>query len=127
MIGVAANPWVLVAAGLVLAASHGAVAWKSYSLGQDSVYAEKYKLEEVERRVTEAATAASAKEISKIEVKHVTIRQRLDREIIKEPVYTDCRHSPDGMRAVNDALRPPGATEPPRDGRVPGPDGADRR
>lgn len=61
------------------------------------------------REVAEASQAAAAVEIGKIEAKNVTQRQVLQREIVERPVYRDCRHSPDGLRAVNNALVPSSA------------------
>lgn len=50
---------------------------------------------------TERAIAAG---LARIEVRHTTIRQTLEREIHEKTVYRDCRHSADGLRAVNAAL-----------------------
>jgi hypothetical protein len=77
--------------------------------------------ERVARLAGEAAQTAAAKAISEIEVKNVTQRQVIQREIVEKPVYRDCRHSPDGLRAVNDALAVPGS---PSAGGVPGADSA---
>lgn len=58
-------------------------------------------------RVTQAVAAAqtkTAEDISKMEVKHVTVQRRIERTTREVPVYRDCRHSADGLRALNDAL-----------------------
>ena len=61
-----------------------------------------------ENAVVEKAIAASqegaAKEIAKLEIKHVTLQQKIERETREVPVYRDCRHSPDGLQSLNDAL-----------------------
>lgn len=62
----------------------------------------------------------AAEAIAKIEVKHVTIRERLDTEIREVPTYVDCRHSPDGLRLVNEALT--NGKESPNDRVLPEPD-----
>lgn len=55
---------------------------------------------EVQQRVDDAIAAG----IAKLEVKNVTIRQTLQREIKEVPVYRDCKHSPTGLQSINDAL-----------------------
>jgi hypothetical protein len=42
--------------------------------------------------------------ISKIEGKHVQIRQELQRTVREVPVYRDCRHDPAGLQRLNAAL-----------------------
>lgn len=51
-----------------------------------------------------ASQAGAAAAIAKLEIKHVTLQQRIERETREVPVYRDCRHSPDGLRSLNDAL-----------------------
>ena len=102
-----ANPYVLLAILVALAASHGAVGYKAYRMGQDNVIAETSKLVDVEVRTRDAALAAAGEAISKIEVRNVTIRQKAETVTREVPVYRDCRHDPDGMRLVNQALADP--------------------
>ena len=54
------------------------------------------ELEAIQRSVSEA--------VAKVRVINKTLIQTTEREIVKEPVYVDCRHSPDGLRLVNSAL-----------------------
>ena len=54
------------------------------------------ELEAIQRSVSEA--------VAKVRVINKTLFQTTEREIVKEPVYVDCRHSPDGLRLVNSAL-----------------------
>lgn len=60
-----------------------------------------------------AALSAVAEELAKLEVKHVTIRQEVQREVIEKPVYRDCKHDSDGLRLINEAItgRPAGKVE----------------
>lgn len=118
-----ANPWVLLAVALTLVATHGAVGWKSYHVGQDALIAQQKREDDIERRTRQAAMEGAADAISKIEVKHVTIRQRAETVIRKEPVYTNCSNSPDGLRLINQALTP--GAQPPGEGVVPGSGSAD--
>jgi hypothetical protein len=77
------------------------------------------KVQEIIDSTRVAAIEAAAQEIAKIEVKHVTIRQNLQKEIVKEPVYLECKHTPDGLRYLNQALT--NSKEPAASGVVPGP------
>lgn len=50
------------------------------------------------------AQRAAAEAIAKLEVKHVTYKQQIEREVREVPVYRDCRNTPGGMLAINAAL-----------------------
>lgn len=52
---------------------------------------------------TLALNAAAAK-VAEIDVKTTTIRQKTEVITREVPVYGSCRHSPDGLRNVNEAL-----------------------
>lgn len=58
----------------------------------------------VAERAIAAAQEGAAKEIAKLEIKHVTLQQRIERETREIPVYRDCRHSADGLQQLNAAL-----------------------
>lgn len=118
-----ANPYVLIAAGLLLAASHGLVGWKAFQLGQNDIIAEEAKLDEARKEGEKAALQAAASEIAKLEVRNVTIRQKAETIVREVPVYHDCRHDPNGLQLVNEALRPPGPN--PDQGKLPGSGGND--
>jgi len=120
-----ANPYVILAAVVALGVSHGVVGWKAYHAGQNKVIAEQAQLDEAMRATREAAIAGAAEAISKLEVKHVTIRQKAETVTREVPVYRDCRHDPDGLQLVNEALRATPA-EPADPGKLPGPSAADR-
>lgn len=97
----ALNPWLLLGAVLaILGAFTGGVATgKSWQEGQSA------KEEVLIQRAAEAAQMAAAEAISKIEVKNVTIKRQIEREVREVPTYSDCRHSDNGLRVVNEALR----------------------
>lgn len=65
--------------------------------------------------VKNAAIQSAAEAIAGIRVENTTIRQELEREIRTVVDYSQCRNSPDGLRALNDALR----AEPAGDGKLP--------
>lgn len=52
----------------------------------------------------EQAQKGAAEAISRIEVKNTTIRQTLEREIRETPIYSGCKHTPDGLQSINAAL-----------------------
>lgn len=65
------------------------------------------QLREAEERIREAVAVA----IAGIEVRHTTIRQRAEKEIIREERYRECVHTPGVYGLLNDALadRPAGS------------------
>ena len=103
------NPYALLAWVLAWGLSVAGAARWAYGAGQDSEVAAKARDEHVARVATEAATLASAHAISKIEVKHVTLRSALEREIQTREVFRDCRSGPDALRLLNAG---PGVTAP---------------
>ncbi len=56
------------------------------------------------KEAAELTIKATAKELAKLEVKHVTIRQTLEKEIHEKTIYRDCKHTDDGLRVLNSAL-----------------------
>lgn len=98
------NPWMLLGVVLAVAGAGGGGFWYGTGVGHDQCIAERAKDEELVRRAGEAAALVAADAISKIEVKNVTQKQILQREIVENVVYRDCRHTPDGLRALNDTL-----------------------
>lgn len=94
------NPWVLLATLCLSLASFGGGYWKG---GQDAEAAHA-KQELLIAKVAETAQQAAAQEISKIEIHNTVIRQKVQREILEKPVYSQCAHSPDGLRLTNQAL-----------------------
>ncbi|MBS1248186.1 MAG: hypothetical protein H6R48_975 [Proteobacteria bacterium] len=80
----------------------------SYGWGRHDGAALEEAIQQREERLldkaSQAAQAAAAHEIASIEVKNVTVQRRIERETLEVPVYRDCRHSPDGLRALGAAL-----------------------
>lgn len=109
------------AALAVAAVAVGAYAWGRAD-GRDIEAAVRLREEQIISATREAAQQAAAEAIAGIEIRHVTIRQTLEREIHEKPVYRDCRHSPDGLHALNAALAD---TEPAGGGQLPAAAAAD--
>ena len=75
---------------------------------------------EVAAGAVESAASATAQALSKIEVKNVTIRQKLETEIRTREVYRDCVADPAARRLLNDTIRPAGpAASAPGGGELP--------
>jgi len=71
----------------------------------------------------QAAQAGAAEAIAKLEVKNVTIRQAVQREVVTKEVFRDCRSGPIALGLLNSAA---GASSPAAGASdVPGSGGAD--
>lgn len=57
-------------------------------------------------KAAKASREEAGKAIARISVRHQTIHNALEREVIHEPIYTraDCSLTPDGLRLLNQAL-----------------------
>lgn len=88
------------------AASIAATFFYAMGIGEDRKEADQAREQSLVQSAVDAANRVSAEAIAKIEVKNLTIRQEVQREIIERPVYRDCKHSPDVMRNINEALSP---------------------
>ncbi|MBS1188894.1 MAG: hypothetical protein H6R10_686 [Rhodocyclaceae bacterium] len=112
------NPYIIIAAIL---AAVGSYFW-GRSDGAELADAAQLREERIAEKAREAAQQGAASEIAKLEIKNVTIKQRVERETREVPVYRNCRHSPDGLRAINAALT--NGAESPGGGELPGEPGA---
>ena len=71
--------------------------WKANSWKHDAD-----RLLEVEAQ--QKALISIAEEIAKIDVKNVTIKQKVVEHVIENTVYRDCKHSDVGLQLVNEAI-----------------------
>lgn len=79
---------------------------------------------EISAEAVAAAASSTAQAISLIEVKNVTIRQRLETEVREREVYRDCVADPAARRLLNDTLRGGSVgSVAPGGGELPRPDG----
>jgi len=117
------SPWALLGVFALWAGTiAGTAAW-FYEAGQDSEIADQAKIDKARDDTRAIAAAAAASAIAQIKIENRTIQGRIERVTVEKPVYRDCRHAPDGMRDINEALtrkRP----EPVSSGGVPGLDPA---
>lgn len=110
------NPWMLLAFVIALVGAY----FKGCNDGADLAEGQQAREDQIAATAFSAAQRGAAKAIAGIEIRNVTIKQRVETEIREKPVYADCRHTPDGLRLVNAALT--GGAEPAGDRQLPGPD-----
>lgn len=97
------NPWAIVGTLLVWAASlAGTAAW-FYGAGQDAEVASQSKVEQARQETRAIAADAAASAIAAIEVRHVTVRQKLEREVQTREVFRECRSGPAAVGLLNDS------------------------
>lgn len=92
--------------------------------GEAAVRLEIAKNDQKFREAQDRITSAVAEAISKIEIKHTTIRQLAEKEIIREERYRECVHTPAVYGLLNDALADREPRQSPGGSSVPGADGA---
>jgi hypothetical protein len=97
------NPYAALALVLAWGASVAGAAHWAYGAGKDAELATQAREAHMAQVATDAAANAAAHAISKIDVKHVTIRSALEREIQTREVFRDCRSGPDAVRLLNSA------------------------
>lgn len=112
------NPWLLLGVGAGAIAGAASVFFYGVQVGEDRAAARAASTQEVVDKAIEARDLQTADLLAKIEVQNVQITQPVVREVRTNTVYRDCRHSPDGVRALNDALvgrpQPAGGGQLPR-------------
>lgn len=113
------NPYLIIAALVaVLAAGAG-----GFRLGSDHEVAAQAREQNHIAEAVDAANAAAAEAIANIKVVNKTIQNEVQREVQNNIVYRDCKHSPDGLRLLNQAIT---GTKPADSGKLPEADAAGR-
>lgn len=98
----AARAWLIL--GALLVGAIGGAYVKGRSDGRALEFAERATMDEVARVAREAAMEGAAEKIAQIEVRNVTIRQKLETEIREKPVYRDCLADRRVLDTVNEAI-----------------------
>lgn len=95
---------VLAGLGIAIVAALGVGGRALYRAGYDAASLDHVKDVELIERTARAAELAASKAISNIQVKHVTIRQNLEKELTRDVVYRDCVASDRVLELTNEAL-----------------------
>lgn len=85
-------------AGIALAVALVASGWVLRGWRDDSI-----KVAVME--MAEAARLATAQEIAKIEIKNTVIHQKIVERTYHEPVYQDCKHSPEAFEQIKELFK----------------------
>lgn len=109
---------------LTLVISGGAVFYKGVQVGKEIEIAHLKKIDDATQSVKKDAMDGAAAAIAKLEIKHETIIKPLRTEVVTQTEYRDCHHTPDGLRALNDALTNGDGSEPVDSGQLPKVDSA---
>lgn len=103
------TPWTILTAVLLWAASLAATGAWFFEAGQDSELATQAKVDKARQETRALAADAAASAIASIEVRNVTITQKLQREIQTREVFRDCRSGPNAVELLNGS---PGIAQP---------------
>jgi hypothetical protein len=93
-------PWKLFAGGLLAAGVFAGGFAAGYKVRHTIDLAERADFVEAQRQALEAV----ADEISRIDIENKTIHAKVVEKVIERPVYRDCRHEPDALRLLNNAI-----------------------
>ncbi|MGV3727718.1 hypothetical protein [Hydrogenophaga sp.] len=115
------NPWVLFAAAMAV----GGAFFYGMDVGADREIAKQKTTQELVDAVYDKAQKGAADSIAAMEIKNVTITQPIRTEVRTRTVYAECKHTPDGLRALNAAVT--GRAEPIGQGELPRADPAPPR
>lgn len=83
---------------VLLAAGGFAAGWKAQSDHRDA-------LELAEAQGKAAALEATARELAKLDIKQVTIRQRAETITRENTVYAECKNPPEMVELINQAAK----------------------
>src|ERR1044072_1141055 len=105
-----ARLYILTGLAGILLAGLGWSGHRLYKAGYDKATLDHIKDAQLIADAVTAVERTTAKAISEIEVKHVTIRQNLEKELTRDVVYRDCVASPRVLELTNEAIT--GQAEP---------------
>jgi hypothetical protein len=115
--------------GLLWVASGAWCIWWGMGVGRNQCEASAAREERLVAQAADQAASASAQAIGRITVRHQTIQQEVQRDVIERPVFRDCRSGTDAVRLYNDTIGGPSAASGPGEsggGQLPAEDPADR-
>ncbi|WUR11929.1 hypothetical protein E7V67_019815 [[Empedobacter] haloabium] len=98
------NPYVLLGAGVLWLASAAGAFWYGTGVGRDGEIAKQSAVDKATVETRKLAMEGAADAISKIVVRNTTVQGRVETIVRDNPVYRDCRHDPDQLRNINEAI-----------------------
>lgn len=116
------NPWAIVVALVTLGGALTGTYIKGRGDGADSVIARQARDDQVRMETLQLAQQGAAEAIAAIEIKHVTVRQKLETQLVEKPVYRECSADDRVWSLTNEAI----TGQPAGDRSVSGAGGNDR-
>jgi hypothetical protein len=95
------NPYALLVGALVFAGAVSSAYFYGIEVGSDREVAADAREKKIAAIATDAAASAAANAISRIEVKNVTIQNKLQREVLTREVFRDCRSGDNAVQLLN--------------------------
>lgn len=92
--------------------------YQGFRMGQDNVIARQARDDQVRMETLQMAQQGAAEAIAAIEVRNVTIRQKLETRIVDNPVYRECIADDGVLQLTNEAIT--GRPDTPANSSVPG-------
>lgn len=97
---------------VLLTAASLATGWKVRDWQADTAELVRLQQQEQQRALVADVTRQTLGVIAKIRIEHKTIYQQAVKEVIRDPIYTDCRVPAAGVRLLNDARNGQGGRGP---------------
>ena len=98
------NPTIILAVVILWGASVVGTYFYGRSDGKELEAGSNAKIELAIAATLEQAQLGAANEIAKIKVVNTTVQGRTETLVRDNVVYRECRHAPDGLRNINEAL-----------------------
>lgn len=95
---------ILIGAVITAVAGIGISYNMGYKAGETAGVASSLNAQAIATQAANAATNASVEAIKGIRIENKYITKQLDTVVKNEPVYVDCKHSPDAVRLLDSAL-----------------------
>lgn len=94
------NPYLGIVAVIALAGTH----WWAFQTGMDAELGSQAREAAIAAKAADSAASAAVEAIKGIEIKHVTTRQKLEREVLTREVFRDCRSGPGPVGLLNASI-----------------------
>lgn len=112
------NLYAILAGVVAVLLAIGGAGYQGYRMGKDSVIARQARDDAVRMETLQLAQLGAAKAIAQIEVKHVTIKQRIETKLAERPPDPRCVVDDGVLALTNEAIT--GRPEPSVDSGLPG-------